>query len=401
LFYLYKAANADGVIETGRSEAGSGEQLIAALKARGLFPLEIKEESVSAVNIIKRRFSRKERLAFTRQLAGLLNAGVGLEKALSIMNRLSFSREMSGIIGEICRLLQEGHSFTAALEKYPRHFPAFYISMVKAGETGGILPKVLNRLIRYQEDELNLRNFIISSLVYPIILVMVSLAVVLIYVVLVIPNFEPIFAEMDTELPILTKLIMLFGNGLRYYWWLFGGLLLGLYLGFVKLVSAPGGRLKFDGFKLRAPLLGEVLTKIAIARISLSLSMLCGSGVPLLTALSIAGDISGNLELGKAFQEVIGEVRQGSTLIAAMAHKKVFPVLAVEMIGVGEQSGNLEEMLDQVATTYETEVKQTVNLFMAVFEPLLILLMVGVIAVLAIAIIVPIFNLNSQIDPLG
>ena len=398
--FFYKAANRTGLIETGRSEAPSEEQLAAALKGKGLFPLEIKAVSRSGFNLFKKRFSGKERLTFTRQLAGLLNAGIGLEKSLAIVNRLSFSREMNEIISGLYRLLQEGHSFTAALEKYPQHFNKLYISLVRAGEAGGILPQVLNRLIRYQEEESNLKNFIISSLVYPFILGLASLAVLLLYVIVVLPTFEPIFAEMSSELPFITKAVIFCGNGLQYGWWFLLLAVAGIGFWFWKWVGTEAGRLKFDHLKLKVPLLGNVLTKIAVSRMSLSLSMLCGSGVPLLSALSIAGDVSGNLVLNQALREVIKEVKQGSTLVASMSSKKIFPVLAVEMIGVGEESGNLEGMLDQASNTYDTEVKQSLGMFMAVFEPLLILSMVGVIGVLAIAILVPIFNLNSQIDPM-
>lgn len=398
--FSYKAANRNGLIETGRSEAVSEEQLVTNLKAKGLFPLEIKGVSGPGFSLFKKRFSRKEKLTFTRQLAGLLNAGIGLEKALAIINRLSFGREMNEIIGQLYRLLQEGHSFTTALEKYPQHFNKLYISMVKAGEAGGILPQVLNRLVRYEEDELNLKNFIVSSLVYPAILGIACIGVLLLFMMVIIPTFEPIFAEMGNDLPFLTKFVILLGKGLQYFWWLFLLIAVGFGVWFWKWVGTENGALKFDSFKLRLPLLGIVLTKIAVSRMCLSLSMLCGSGVPLLTALTIAGDVSGNLKLNKALGEVILEVKQGSTLVASLGNKKIFPVLAVEMIGVGEESGNLEGMLDQASNTYDTEVKQSLSMFMAVFEPLLILAMVGVIGVLAIGILVPIFNLNSQIDPM-
>lgn len=397
--FLYKAANGSGLIETGKIEAVSREQLVAILKSKGLFPVEIKTASNSNVSLFIKRFSPKERLTFTRQLAGLLGSGIGLEKALAIINRLSSGKETNEIIGQLQRLIQEGHSFTTALEKFPRHFTPLYISMVKAGEAGGLLPQVLSRLIRYQEEELNLRNFIISSLIYPFILALSNLGVLLMYMIVVVPKFMPIFAELGNDLPFITEIVIFFGAALQNFWWLFLSLIIGFGIWFWRWVRTENGKLKFDRLKLSAPLLGSVMTKIAVSRMSLSLSMLCGSGVPLLTALTISGGVSGNSELDRSLQEVIGEVKQGSSLVASMSNKKVFPVLAVEMIGVGEESGNLEEMLEQVSDTYENEVKQSLGIFLAIFEPLLILSMVGVIAILAIGILVPIFNLNSQIDP--
>lgn len=397
--FSYKAANKSGLLETGQIEAASREQLVLMLKSKSLFPVEIKTASDSSLSFFTKRFSRKERLTFTRQLAGLLSSGIGLEKALAIINRLSSGKEANEIISKLERLIQEGHSFTAALEKFPRHFTPLYISMVKAGEAGGLLPQVLTRLIRYQEEGLNLRNFIISSLIYPIILALSNVGVLLMYMFVVVPKFLPIFAELDNDLPFITEMVIFFGTALQNFWWLFLLIIVGLVVWFWQWVSSDKGRLKFDGYKLRAPLFGNILNKIAISRMSLSLSMLCGSGVPLITALSISGAVSGNLELERAVGEVIGEVKQGSSLVASMSKKAIFPILAVEMIGVGEESGNLEEMLDQVSAAYENEVKQSLGIFLAIFEPLLILSMVGVIAILAIGILVPIFNLNSQIDP--
>lgn len=402
--FSYKATDINGKIEIGQEEAATSEQLIIQLKNRGLIPLEIKSGTRQKITwtpkSLGRRFSRQERLNFTQQLAGLLNSGISLEKSLGILNRLAFSKELGEVIGDLRRMLQEGHSFTNALERFPKHFPPLFVSMVKAGETGGILPQVLTRLIRYLEEELNLRNYIISSLVYPVILAAASLGVLLLYVIVVVPTFAPVFAELDTDLPLLTKIVIGFGNGLHRFWWVILLLILSGVIYTTKTLATPEGRLKFDRFKLKIPYLGDVLQKVAMSRMSLSLSMLCSSGVPLLTALESAGQVSGNLVINQALSQVIRDVKQGNTLVSSMASQKVFPILAVEMVGIGEESGNLDGMLDQVAHNYENEVKQTLSVFLAVFEPVLILLMVGIIAALAIAILVPIFNLNSQISPM-
>lgn len=395
--FTYKVADADGRIECGREEAVNSEQLLLMLKARGKLPLEIKSEARLVSKLKQQRFSIKDRLSFTQQLAGLLNAGISLEKALAIINRLSFNGEMGLVIVELYRYIQEGHSFTAALEKFPRQFPPIYINLVRAGEAGGLLPGVLNRLVEYEDEQLKLQNFIIGSLVYPVILALATLFVLLLYVVVVIPKFQTIFAEMDANLPLITQVVMVCGLGVKNYWWLLPLALIALLLTLSKLGTTFEGRLRIDRFKLRLPYIGEIFQKTAIARLSMSLSMLCISGVPLLSGLEMAAEVSGNLALAEALRGVITEVKQGSTLVNSMAGQKVFPVLALEMIGVGEESGNLGEMLSQVAKTYETEVKQKISLSLAIFEPVLILIMVGVIGVLAAAILLPIMNLNSEI----
>lgn len=396
--FTYKTTDYNGKIEYGQAEADSREQLIAILKSRGKIPLEIKSETKMHSSVRISRFSKKERLNFTQQLAGLLNAGISLEKALGILNRITLRGELANIIQQLQRLLQEGHSFTAALEKHPRHFPALYINMVRAGEAGGILPQVLDRLAKYQEEELNLRNFIISSLIYPVILGFASLGLLLLYMIVVVPKFEPIFAEMDTGIPLITKIVMLVGNCLNRYWIVLIVILISLIVTYFRLNSTQAGKQRIDQFKLQLPLLGGIFQKIAISRMSLALSMLAGSGVSLLQALAIAGTVSDNLVINNALQAVIGDVKQGNTLVNSMVNQKVFPTLAIEMIGIGEESGNLEEMLNQVANAYENEVKNGLKIFLAIFEPLLILLMVSVIAILAIAILLPVFSLNSQIN---
>jgi general secretion pathway protein F len=394
--FSYKAADAVGKVEFGCEEADSSEQLLALLKSRGKYPLEVKSESQLVTKIKRQHFSIKERLLFTRQLSGLLNAGLSLERSLAILSRLSFSRELGEVISQLHRLLQEGHAFTTALGKYPDYFPPLYINLVRAGESGGMLPRILTRLVGYEEEQLGLRNFIISSLVYPIILVGATLLVLLFYVGVVIPKFQTIFAEMDSGLPLITQIVMAVGLGFKNFWWLIPLGLAVLFVTFSRMTASVEGGLRCDRLKLRLPLLGEIFQKIAIARMSMSLSMLCGSGVPLLSGLGMAAEVSGNRAIGAALQRVVEEVKQGSTLIGSMSGQKIFPVLALEMIGAGEESGNLGEMLGQVAKSYETDVKQSLALFFALVEPLIILVMVGVIAVLAIAILLPIVNINSQ-----
>ncbi|HOJ79119.1 MAG TPA: type II secretion system F family protein, partial [Bacillota bacterium] len=338
--FTYKTTDYNGKIEYGQAEADSREQLIAILKSRGKIPLEIKSETKMHSSVRISRFSKKERLNFTQQLAGLLNAGISLEKALGILNRIILRGELANIIQQLQRLLQEGHSFTAALEKHPRHFPALYINMVRAGEAGGILPQVLDRLAKYQEEELNLRNFIISSLIYPVILGFASLGLLLLYMIVVVPKFEPIFAEMDTGIPLITKIVMLVGNCLNRYWIVLIVILISLIVTYFRLNSTQAGKQRIDQFKLQLPLLGGIFQKIAISRMSLALSMLAGSGVSLLQALAIAGTVSDNLVINNALQAVIGDVKQGNTLVNSMVNQKVFPTLAIEMIGIGEESGN-------------------------------------------------------------
>ncbi len=393
--YAYRAADSQGRITQGSEEADSREQLMAKLRAQGKYPLEIKAEAGIVKKIKFGGIPLQERLHFTKQLAGLLEAGIPLERALTIISRLKLEGNLGSLVLELRRMLQEGLSFTAALERFPRYFPPLYINMVRAGEAGGVLPQVLQRLAQYQEEEISLRRFITSSLFYPIIVVCASIGAFAFFLMFVIPTFKDIFAQQGQGLPLITQIIIGLGSFLGNYWWV---LLLGLIsfiIWIVKEKSTVNGRFRIDQFKLKLPLLGGLLQKAATARLVMALSLLHNSGVPLLSSLHIAGEIVGNEVMHRALQKVEQEVQQGGALARSMSNSAVFPVLAVEMIGVGEESGSLGEMLEQVGKTYEADLRHSLGIFMSIFEPLLILVMVGMIALLAVGILLPIINANT------
>ena len=396
--FSYRVVDPQGKIETGKSAADSREKLIAKFKAQGKTPLEIKEETVTNFKINRGQLSIQERLNFTQQLAGLLQAGVPLEKALGILSKLTFRPETGALVLQLRRSLQEGMAFTVALERFPNYFPPLYINMIRAGEAGGILPQVLQRLAKYMEDEIGLRRFVIGSMIYPCIVLAASTMTLFFFIGYVIPKFETIFQSMGSELPLITKIVIFFGRTVFNYWWLLLIILAGVGGWAIKELATVKGRLRFDRLKLSLPLIGPVLQKVATAKMAFALSLLNGSGVPILTCLHITSEIVGNQVLTLALREVEREVKKGNTLSNSMAAQDVFPVLAVEMIGVGEESGNLGVMLEQVSRTLEGEVRHSMQVFLAVFEPVLILFMVGVIAILAVAILLPIINMNIGIN---
>ncbi|HEX3044732.1 MAG TPA: type II secretion system F family protein [Bacillota bacterium] len=395
--FIYQASDLAGNIEQGRETADSREQLLLKLRAQGKFPLEVRPVTGLSLSFKGKGLPRQELLNFTQQLAGLLKAGISLERGLTIISRLKFQGELGQIVAELRRCLQEGMSFTAALERYPETFPPLYINMVRAGEAGGILAPVLERLASYQEDEINLRRFVTSSLFYPGIVVTASIGALLFYITVVVPKFETIFRDMGQDLPLITRLVMGLGTLLTRGWPVLLVAIAVVVGWYWKEKASPAGQFRIDRFKLSIPWVGPVLQRIATARMALALGLLNSSGISLLTGLRITAAIVGNKVMEKALLEVEQEVRQGHTLSNSMATRPVFPDLAVEMIGVGEESGNLSPMLEQVAKTYDGQVKHGLSIFMALFEPLLIVIMVGVIAVLAVAILLPIINMNSSI----
>lgn len=393
--FTYRAADALGNIEQGKEEADSREQLIGKLKAQGKFPLEVKAETNLVTQLTKSSMTNQERLNFTNQLAGLLEAGIPLERSLAIISRLKLKGELGELVVQLRRSLQEGMSFSAALERMPGRFSTLYINMVRAGEAGGILPQVLKRLGQYLEDDINLRRFITSSLFYPVIVLCGVCAALVFYLVVVVPKFQEIFQDMGRELPFMTRLVMGAGGVLSKYWLILAGAIGAGVFWYFKEQATPAGRLRIDQLKLKIPMVGQILQKVATSKLALSLSLLSSSGVSLLTSLEIVSRIVGNQVMGSALIQVGNEVQKGNTLAKSMSNYEVFPSLAVEMIGVGEESGNLGSMLDQVSKTYEAEVKHSLSMFMSAFEPMLILLLVGVMAIMMVAILLPIININS------
>lgn len=395
--FSYKTVDTNGRMESGSITAPSREALTALFKDQGKVLLEVKAKPELKLQWSRGKFSNQERLNFTQQLAGLLEAGISIERALAILGRLSTDQESAKLIEGLKQSLHEGLSFTAALERYARDFSPIYISIVRAGEAGGILPEVLLRLTQYMEDELTLRRFIIGSLIYPAIVVVTSLGALLFFVSDIIPKFQEIFAGFDSQLPLITQVVMFCGTGLTRYGWV---VLLGIgavTVWCMKAATTAKGKWFFDRLKIQLPLIGEIQKKAVIAKMAMALGLLEQSGVPLLSGLRISAAVMGNEVYTRALQTVEQEVQSGRTLAQSMVNQKVFPALAIEMINVGEESGRLGEMLAKVAKTYEMEVKNAVGIFLAVFEPLLILLMVGMIAILAVAILLPIINMNAKI----
>lgn len=399
--FQYQVADSKGAIERGSAEADSKEQLIAKLKSQGKYPLEIKEsQSLSSLSIkISRsdKLSDNERLSFTQQISGLLSARIPLERALATLSRLKFGAKMDEVVVQLRRLLQEGHSFSSALEKFPNYFPPLYISMVKVGEAGGVLPEVMNRLAQNQEEQMNFKRYLISSLFYPMVVMALSLCSIVFFVAVVIPQFQTVFSDMDMELPLITKLVMIFGNMMINFWFIPVIAIAGFVFWWIRESATPKGKYRVDQLKLKIPVLGKLFEKMATQKMAQSLNLLIGSGVPLLESLIISSEIIGNEVFGSALRETERRVRQGNTLANSLASFSVFPLMAMEMIAVGEEGGNLEFMLEQVNRIYNDEVKHDLGMFIAVAEPLITVLLVVVIAILAIAVMLPVLSMNSQI----
>lgn len=347
------------------------------------------------------RFRRPVRIAdtalFSRQLADLLKAGINLNRALGTLTRQTANPAFGAVVEQVRADVAAGMPLADALRKHPRAFPSLFVNMVRAGEAGGFLEDVLHRAALFAEKELELRGRVAGALIYPALLVALGGSSVLFLLTFFIPRFTLIFKDLGGELPVLTKGMIAASDFLAGYGGPLAGALLLATLLFWRWVRTPAGRLAFDRLRLRLPLLGDVLRKTAVARFTRTLGALLQSGVPILTALDIATDALGNAVLAQVAAEAAAAVKDGRSLAEPLGRSPHFPPVVVDMIAVGEESGNLDGVLAHVADAYDREVDRAVKLFVTLLEPMLLIFMAAVVGLIVIAMLLPVFSLNSLI----
>lgn len=400
--YQYEAVDASGEVVRDELDAATLDAAITRLRDQGLLPLAVNEAKGGFLRggfgqplFSKRRtLSRKAIALLTQQLASLLHAGMPLDRALSILIGVTEDPQLKPVLVRVQEKVRGGSSLADALE-VQGVFSRFYLNMIRAGEAGGALDAVLKRLSEFLERSRALRETVSSALIYPIILLSVSALAVIILLTFVVPQFQRLFADAGKALPLATQIVIAAGNGFRYYWWV--GLILILLLVAVmrQQLSHPESRARWDDWFLRLPLFGDLIAKVETARLSRTLGTLLGNGVSLLNALTIVRETLGNQVLANALGEVAEHVKTGRGLADPLLDAERFPKLAVQMIRVGEETGQLQEMLLQVADTYDDEVQTAVKRMLTLLEPALILGLGVVIAGIIMSILVAILSLNE------
>ena len=400
--YQYEAVDASGEVVRDELDAATLDAAITRLRDQGLLPLAVNEAKGGFLRggfgqplFSKRRtLSRKAIALLTQQLASLLHAGMPLDRALSILIGVTEDPQLKPVLVRVQEKVRGGSSLADALE-VQGVFSRFYLNMIRAGEAGGALDAVLKRLSEFLERSRALRETVSSALIYPIILLSVSALAVIILLTFVVPQFQRLFADAGKALPLATQIVIAAGNGFRYYWWV--GLILILLLVAVmrQQLSHPESRARWDDWFLRLPLFGDLIAKVETARLSRTLGTLLGNGVSLLNALTIVRETLGNQVLANALGEVAEHVKTGRGLADPLLDAERFPKLAVQMIRVGEETGQLQEMLLQVADTYDDEVQTAVKRMLTLLEPILILGLGVVIAGIIMSILVAILSLNE------
>lgn len=391
--FSYRATTMEGAIVEGAIEAVDEKSAIERLKNTGIIPLKVISPKEGIKKRIALRSSKADLLTFTTELSELLGAGLPLDRSLNMLSGISESSEMKEVIQSILKSIREGSSFSDALQKYPKVFPRIYINMIRAGEAGGVLDVVLDKLNEFLESSKALKDHILSVMIYPTILIVTGGVSIIILLTYVLPKFSVIFAELGGSLPLPTKILLTFSNTLKSYWWVVVSMIIMGYVIFRSYKKSETGRYKWDSFKLK--IMGEVIRKLETARFCRTLGTLLKSGVPLLQALNNAKDVINNRVIASAIDTVSTGAKGGKGIAVPLSDTKVFPPLALSMIKVGEETGQLDIMLMKVASTYEKSLNVSIKRFMSLLEPVMILAMGLVIGFIVISMLMAIFSITE------
>jgi len=382
--YSYRAVTPAGDVSSGELEAANESEIVERLRDQGLLPMQIAQALGVATGprasrparpgwFAPRNVTRDNVLGITRELATLLRAGLPLDRALELLITLAPSQPAAVMLQGIRDEVRGGKSLSQALDARREIFSRFYVNIVRAGEAGGALGTVLQRLADTMERTKELRDSVRSALIYPTILIFVAVASVMVLLIYVVPQFQSTFAQAGKALPIPTQIVIVVGTFLRNWWWVLIPVVGLIALAFRRRGRIPSVRRARDARMLRMPLVGDLIAKVEVARFARTLATLLANGVTLLGALSIVRDTMGNVVLAGALDGVTAKLREGKGFGRPLAETDLFPRLATQMILVGEESGRLEEMLGRVADVYDREVATAIKRFLAVLEPVLIL----------------------------
>jgi general secretion pathway protein F len=372
--YRYQAVAASGEVLQGEMEAASRLSVIDRLRGDGHLPVRAEElngaaTGRSSAGVLGRRRGYIAVASLTRELATLLSAGLALDRALMVLGKTAHRKPDREFIARLLKELQAGNSLAAALEPYREALPGFYVGMIRAGEAGGGLDIVLGRLAEAMEKSRALREAVRSALYYPAFVLITTALSIVVLLTLVLPEFRPLFEDSGAAMPFSMAVILSLSDALRDYWWMLLGILLGGLLGAKRLYELPSLKARLDRQILRAPVLGALVLKLEIARFARTLGTLLGGGVTLLNAMVIAGETIANRVLAKSVVELGTRLRKGEGLSGPLMQAELFPPLAVQLVQVGEESGQLEAMLLRIANIYDDEVKQTIQRLLALLVP--------------------------------
>lgn len=396
--FYFRAVASDGKLRTGIVHAETDKLVAAELRRQGLTPVYVGVEAKKSFDLklpFSRRGNRRDVLLFTQELSTLLNAGIPLDRALSITSELTERAVFRTIVQDIIRVLKSGKSLADSIATKPEHFSELYINMVRAGEASGSLAAVFERLAEFERTRDDLRNYIISSMVYPALLATVGTISVIFLLTFVVPRFAQVFQDSHLVMPTPTRIMLEASRIVKTYGWLALGILFALFIAMRGYVATGAGRLWWDGFRLKIPVLGIALRKSEVARFARAMSTLVANSVPLVQSIAIAGATLNNKRIAGSLQMVAQGVKRGEGIAGPLRRTNEFPPLASHLLSVGEETGRLDSMFGRMAEIYETETRNAIRRFTALFEPIIILVMGIIVGALILSMLLAITSMNE------
>lgn len=399
--FAYQARDASGKIVHGVAEAVNEENAINTLMAQGLMVLSIQQRAVRSAASRTKKISETDLVLFTRQLATMVDAGLPLISALTALYEQSDPRRQAGlraVIGEVVSRVQQGDSFNEAISKHPHVFSRLYISMARAGETGGMLADILDRLAGFLEASARLRKKVKSAMTYPAVVICIAIAVTTFLIVKVVPVFGEIFAEFGEGLPAPTRILLDISDFIRGSWYWLIAIIGGAIFGARYFLRTTQGREIWERTQLKLPVFGPLIHKICMSRFARTFAQLIRSGVPILEVMSIVSETAGNILVERAIRSVSADVEKGDSLAVALTRQPIFPPMMLRMVSAGEATGKIDAMLEKMADFWDEEIEAMLNALTSLIEPFLIVFLGIVVGGIVIAMFLPIFKLNDVVS---
>ncbi len=404
--FVARVRDAKGNAKKEKVVAQTVSEARSTLRSRGLFIQDLKQAqefkfsgniNLEPLQMAMAKVSVKDKAVFSRQFAALINAGVAIVRSLGVMAEQCTNPKLKKALTQISEDVQQGMNLSEAMRKHPDCFDNLYVSMVQAGEVGGVLDEVMNRLSKLLEDVARLQNQIKAALTYPVAVGIFAIAIFIGMTVFLIPIFADIFKQLNVELPALTQFMLDISAFIRGFWWSIPIVFFGAGFAFRNYYKTRMGRETIDRISLKVPLFGDLIQKSAVARFSRTFGALTRSGVPILTALEIVRDTAGNQVIANAVDESRKEIQQGGMISLALQKEQVFPIMAIQMISIGEETGELDQMLAKVADFYEDEVEQSVKALTSIIEPIMIVVLGGMVGVILLSMYLPMFKIFEKL----
>ena len=399
--YQYKVRDKQGKVQQGELEADSTALVANKLRQMGYVPIAIDKKKGSAAkkefHIRKPRAKLKDLAVFSRQFAVMIDSGLSLLRALSILEEQTENKALAEVLHEVRLDVEKGSALSAALGRHPKVFNKLYVSMVRAGETGGVLDSVLLQLADTIEKQVELRQKVRSAMTYPVAVLCLVLLIVTAMLLFIVPTFKDLYADLGGTLPLPTRVLLAISAILKKWFPIVIAAQVAAAWAFKRWITTEKGRSAWDVFKLKVPVFGKLVHKTALVRFSRTLASLLRAGVPILESLDITSDTVGNVVMRRAIVDVQGAVQTGESMAAPLAKHAIFPPMVVQMIAVGEETGAVDTMLDKIGAFYEQEVEATVDALTSLLEPILIVVMGGAVGGMVVALYMPMFNIIKLI----